>query len=647
MPVTRSKEKNRAQYIAGIAFTVAWLIFIPLSKNLFINAEDRLQSLISIMLPVQPGEPSVTVVDIDDSSLHTVGQWPWPRYILGNLLNALRRHSTQVIGLDILFSESDRTSLDYIRQRYKTEFGIDMSYIGVPKGMLDNDAYLASVLRNKRPVVGSVQLKLAHHHDTTLIPPYVTANHIVPQAESIIKNIPIINDALTRNGFVNFFNNQDGILHSIPMLIDTPEGVLPSFTLAMLMEKEHVSKIKIEDSFWGCVINVGQYKIPIDNEGRAWLNFYPNDNNYVSVPAAAILAGTPITLPEPFILIGSTAAALHDNVMTPSHRNTPGVGIHATLLNNIINNQLIIHPVWILNWHELTCILLLGLTNILYFKSVSFAQRTFTVLLSVLLAFAVMVGALYFYNIWLPVIYCIPGMLILTFIHEIIEYIVLRKNLSIWKEDLENTNHALLHAMAAICDTRDPETGGHISRTQHYVKCLAEWLHEQGHPEAQSPFFVDALFHAAPLHDVGKVAIPDSILLKPGRLTVEEFNVIKSHTSIGKRLLSDTADKLREPGIFLRCAIDIAGSHHERWDGKGYPEGLTGTDIPFSARVMAVADVYDALISNRVYKEGMSHEQAAAIIAENSGLQFDPSVVTAFLHNGEAFQRISTLFMDE
>lgn len=101
------------------------------------------------------------------------------------------------------------------------------------------------------------------------------------------------------------------------------------------------------------------------------------------------------------------------------------------------------------------------------------------------------------------------------------------------------------------------------------------------------------------------------------------------------------------PGFFLRCAIDIAGSHHERWDGKGYPEGLTGTDIPFSARVMAVADVYDALISNRVYKEGMSHEQAAAIIAENSGLQFDPSVVTAFLHNGEAFQRISTLFMDE
>ena len=202
-------------------------------------------------------------------------------------------------------------------------------------------------------------------------------------------------------------------------------------------------------------------------------------------------------------------------------------------------------------------------------------------------------------------------------------------------------------ALASLAETRDNDTGNHIRRTQHYVKLLAE--HLKTHERFRS-FLTDdtiaLLFKSAPLHDIGKVGIPDRILLKPGRFEPHEFEIMKTHCQLGRDALQHAEDKLGLEVEFLKYAKEIAYGHQEKWDGSGYPQGLAGDDIPISARLMAVADVYDALISRRVYKEGMPHAKAVAIIAEGRGSHFDPDIVTAFLSLDGEFQAVAARYAD-
>ena len=201
--------------------------------------------------------------------------------------------------------------------------------------------------------------------------------------------------------------------------------------------------------------------------------------------------------------------------------------------------------------------------------------------------------------------------------------------------------------MASLAETRDTETGNHIRRTQHYVRELAHRI--RNHPRFAGFLTernIEMLFKSAPLHDIGKVGIPDRILLKPGKLTADEFESMKTHTTLGRDAIDHAEGMLGMPVDFLNMAKEIALSHQEKWDGSGYPEGLTGDDIPISARLMAVADVYDALISRRVYKEPMPHEQAVEIIRQGSAHHFDPEVVDAFLQASETFRQIAMQYAD-
>ncbi|QNK01264.1 HD-GYP domain-containing protein [Dyella telluris] len=205
-----------------------------------------------------------------------------------------------------------------------------------------------------------------------------------------------------------------------------------------------------------------------------------------------------------------------------------------------------------------------------------------------------------------------------------------------------------VHALASLAETRDNETGNHIRRTQNYVKALAE--HLKDHPRFAAVLDEPSrrlLYQSAPLHDIGKVGIPDGILLKPGRLTPEEYEIVKTHTTLGRDAIQRAEDQLGVDVPFLRFAKEMAYSHQERWNGGGYPEGKAGDDIPVSARLMAVADVYDALISPRVYKKGMPHEQALAFIVEKRGIDFDPDIVDAFVELQDEFQAIARQFTDD
>ena len=202
-------------------------------------------------------------------------------------------------------------------------------------------------------------------------------------------------------------------------------------------------------------------------------------------------------------------------------------------------------------------------------------------------------------------------------------------------------------AMASLAETRDNETGNHIRRTQNYVRVLAKQM--QTHPRFRDVLTdetIELLYKSAPLHDIGKVGIPDRILLKPGKLTPEEFEIMKTHTTLGRDAILAAEARLDVSNSFLSLAREIAYSHQEKWDGSGYPEGLSGDDIPLSARLMAVADVYDALISRRVYKAPLSHDDAVAVIVEGSGSHFDPDLVAGFVELESEFRAIAQQFSD-
>ncbi|SDO28072.1 putative two-component system response regulator [Rhodoferax sp. OV413] len=202
-------------------------------------------------------------------------------------------------------------------------------------------------------------------------------------------------------------------------------------------------------------------------------------------------------------------------------------------------------------------------------------------------------------------------------------------------------------AMASLAETRDNETGNHIRRTQHYVRVLANALKEHPRFHAQlDNHVIDMLYKSAPLHDIGKVGIPDRILLKPGRFEPHEFEIMKTHTTLGRDAIQHAEDALGMPVEFLSYAKEIAYGHQEKWDGSGYPQGLAGEAIPLSARIMAVADVYDALISRRVYKEGMPHDKAVDIMRAGRGSHFDPDILDSFLALLPEFQRIAQQFAD-
>ncbi|MGB4074693.1 HD-GYP domain-containing protein [Pseudomonas sp.] len=213
--------------------------------------------------------------------------------------------------------------------------------------------------------------------------------------------------------------------------------------------------------------------------------------------------------------------------------------------------------------------------------------------------------------------------------------------------ELQAVHDVTILALASLAETRDNETGNHLRRTQNYVRVLAQKLAEQPRFAAQlDEQAIELLYKSAPLHDIGKVGIPDHILLKPGRFEPAEFEVMKHHPRLGYQALVHAEEMLGAPVPFLRIAKEIALSHHEKWDGSGYPQGLAGEAIPLSARLMAVADVYDAVISRRVYKPEMPHAKAAEIIREGCGGHFDPAVVEAFLSLQETFQEIAQRYAD-
>lgn len=212
------------------------------------------------------------------------------------------------------------------------------------------------------------------------------------------------------------------------------------------------------------------------------------------------------------------------------------------------------------------------------------------------------------------------------------------------KNRLDQYHDELMHGFANIIESRDDSIGGHVKRTSAYVYLLAVELRKQGYyTNVLTKDYIQNLSRAAALHDIGKIAIPDAILQKPGRLTSEEFDIMKGHTTEGGRLIHDSLSMLGDKDE-INMAYDVAMYHHERWGGGGYPTGISGTQIPLAARIMAVADVFDAIAEKRCYRDAMSLDESFRILEEGSGTQFQPELITCFLKARKKVEEIQRQF---
>ena len=205
------------------------------------------------------------------------------------------------------------------------------------------------------------------------------------------------------------------------------------------------------------------------------------------------------------------------------------------------------------------------------------------------------------------------------------------------QEKMSQMQEHIISGLANLIESRDLETGEHVARTSSYVRKLSAFAGADGvYADKLDERFISLIYRAAPLHDVGKIVVPDHILKKPGKLTAEEFEEMKRHASEGGRVVREVLSGVADDE-YLSFASDVAACHHERWDGKGYPQGLSGEAIPLSARIMAIADVFDALTAERCYKKAMPPEKAFEIIREGTGTQFDPKLAGVFLRHKDAF----------
>jgi HD-GYP domain-containing protein (c-di-GMP phosphodiesterase class II) len=597
---------------------------------------------------------NAVVIDIDDVSLSAVGQWPWPRYRMASMVEAIADRKPAVIALDILFSEPDRTSLNNIQKSFKQDFGLDISFVGASPGLYDNDGYFGHVLSgtgvvgaryfyfdqiSKAEISGKPEFRFTGRTD--LLSLY--------DAPGVLNNTYEISSQLKFSGFINNQLDSDGMLRRIPLLIQHKGVIYPHLSLAALMRSLGVDSAAIEEDGSGPVIHVGNHFIPINKSGLALLRFNGKPHLYPAISAVDILNGSFHTtdIKGKIVFIGSSAAALNDLHSTIFDSQFPGLKSQAVIIENIMADDFIREPSWAGMAILLTCIATGLLVSSLYI----FLREPFKLFLCT----ATMTGAILLISIYLfesagiflsPAVPILVILVLFTFFTAT-GFAVEKRHAYEWFRKLANARQVTMVSMAAVAETRDPETGAHIKRTQHYVKAIAEKLRDTGYySNILTQEFIDLLFVSAPLHDIGKVGVPDNILLKPGKLTEAEFELMKKHPEYGKKIIYSTAQKI-EGDNFLVIAGEIALTHHEKWDGTGYPSGLAGHNIPLSGRIMAVADVYDALINRRCYKPPFPHDVSIGIMREARGKIFDPVILDAFFSIEAIILEIASSYKDK
>jgi adenylate cyclase len=658
--INKRDRKSRHPFLLyGIAFSIL-LFFLSIAKpNLIDFLNNRLYD--ALLKSGHTGEPSgnPVIVDIDEKSLKEYGQWPWPRYRIAILLDKLEELGALGIGLDMLFAEDDRTSVNAIKKELLRDLGIGLEFGEVPQGFRDNDKRLADALSGK-PVVLGYQFLFEEDSgsDSCVLHPLrvnrlgnVRAEEdsaLFTRARSASCNLKILSQAAAASGFFNISPDPDGIMRRVPLIIEHQDRFYPSLALATLMRAMGKNEVLLKTAHSGQeFLCLNKTAIPLTAKGNMLIRFRGKGKTFDYVSAADILSGR---IPQgkiqgKILFVGTSASGMKESKSTPFDPIFPGVEIHATVVDNILKKDFLSRPKWAPGLESLIA-LAFGLLSsfILAWNRAGWSSLLLGALGAGVWQASVLTfrGENIFISPLLPVMVLVCNFSLMTFLKFWHEEQMARER----TRELAMVQEATIESMSSLAEARDSDTGEHIRRTRSYVRLLAEYLKNRPRfSELSDDESIDLLCKSAPLHDIGKVGVSDKILLKPGKLTDQEFEQMKQHTVYGRDAILSAERKLGNIS-FLRFAREIAYTHHEKWDGTGYPEGLKGDRIPVAGRLMALADSYDALTSKRVYKSQLSHEEAVEIIIEGKGSHFDPDLVDAFLDVKEIFRQIALKYAD-
>lgn len=593
---------------------------------------------------------STVVVEIDEESLSRLGQWPWPRIITAKVVQEVLKDRPSALGIDILFAEPDRTSPKQIQEFYKKRLGVNVSLEGFPKQIGDHDTVLAGALAQGKSVLPFFVSNETSHKTScnirTFFTPYEKTN--VGKAQSVLCNLPILQDSVAGSGFINASVDSDGVFRRQPLLLEYQNQWLPSLSLAMLRQVDKTLSITSGDEFWKSIeISFLGKQISINDQAEVLSPLYAKEK-FQRVSASSIVAGEvkPGFFTGKMVLFGATAAGLYDQYITPKGDILPGVYVHAALLENVLAESVMYQPESLKNIaFGLSFLASLILVWLVISRNYLYSWGAYIVMVVIAL---LVTGWMLEKHVYPSVGYFLVPFSFLFFIISLffaVLHFIERKR---FLEDLGEAHSATIDSMTMVAESRDVETGAHIVRTKEYVRLLADFLYRNDFYHDQlNRHIIDLMYRAAPLHDIGKVGIPDSILQKPGRLDEEETKVMRTHAEIGHSVIQNAINSYNKTNEFLTIASNIAYTHHERWDGSGYPQGLKGEEIPLEGRLMALADVYDALISRRCYKEAFEFEEAEEMIMEEEGKHFDPTIIKAFFVLKEEFRNIAKIYYEK
>jgi len=600
----------------------------------------------SLMRWARPGVSTgrIEIVEVDDRSVSEVGQWPWRRDIIGLLIDRIREQGAEAIVFDLLFSEPDRF------QRFAE--GRDDKRADAVR---DPDAALGdSVLRGKvvmgyamtfaKSVAASSAACTSHSLKLPVTQPPGEGNEIpLFRASGAICSLPQLEQQAEASGFLNAVPDVDGIHRRVPLLMERDGRFYPGLGLAAVLAASNARATNlVVHNATAMSLMLDDRAVPLDGKGNLLLRYEGKKKSFPSVSAADVLAGgVPADrFRGKLVFVGATALGMQDVVATPLDTLVSGVEIHATAADNLLQRDFLSRPDYAL---MLEALAVLGLTTVVTLIGAwaGLGWGAAAAAASLVVAWGAAFWAFSAGGMFLSPFFPTVGVAATFAAIAVAAFARERVRADSAASDLNRSQHLLVQSLLSMTEARDAETGRHSRRTRTYARMLATQLSE--HPKYHGYLTrerIDLLASLAPLHDIGKIAVPDQILNKPGVLTPDEYAEIRKHPSCGRDVIVKAAQEAGagdDPIVML--AKEIVYTHHERWDGRGYPQGLREEQIPISGRIVALVDVYDALVNGRVYRPAVPFERTVDLIVAGRGTHFDPAVVDAFLSKTSEFQQ--------
>jgi adenylate cyclase len=627
VPATRRLPVLLALAVAA-AISVADLGWPTLFARLDYAAYDLMTSLSGSQSPTG----RVVVVEIDEQSLASIGQWPWRRDLLARFVATLLDAGASAIAFDVVFAELDRhASPDR-----------------------DPDGAFAKAIGNGRVVLGyaftfgstTARDGSCPAHPLSLVTLHADAavSSDLFQASGAVCNLSRLTEAVSASGFLNAGPDADGILRRLPVLIEFEGRVYPSLALAAVLmatgSREPV--LRIDGPNIASLI-VNDRVVRLDGKGNVLLRYRGPKNTFARISATDVIDG--LFAPDAFrgriAIVGATALGERGTLATPTDRLFNGVEVQATAADNLLRGDVVYRPQFAPVGEALLAVAFaLAIGIVVARRGPSGGGLTTAIAVGGTWFAAVRLLSTY-HALLSPVIPTLGGMTALA--AAVLAFVAgEHRRADRASSKLAESRRLMVQSLLSLTEMRDETTGLHSRRTQAYARLLAERLAK--HPRFRqylTPDRIELFASLAVLHDIGKVGVPDALLNKPGILTVDEMGEMRKHASYGRTVIMRAEEHVgvRDDDV-LEMAKEIVYTHHERWDGRGYPNGLQGEEIPIPGRLMMLVDVYDAVTGRRVYHQPLSHEAARSMILSGRGTYFEPAVVDAFLDIAPAFERV-------